>query len=77
MNRAVSADGTTIAFDRFGDGPPVIMAAGAFNTRATTEPLARALAQRFTALNYDRRGRATAATPRRTPSSGRSKTSAC
>ena len=57
MNTAVSADGTTIAFDRYGDGPPVLMAGGAFNTRATTEPLARALAQRFTALNYDRRGR--------------------
>jgi hypothetical protein len=51
MNTAVSADGTTIAFDRFGDGPPVIMAAGAFNTRAATEPLARALEQRFTVLN--------------------------
>jgi pimeloyl-ACP methyl ester carboxylesterase len=57
MNTAVSADGTTIAFDRFGDGPPVIMTAGAFNTRSATEPLARALEQRFTVLNYDRRGR--------------------
>jgi pimeloyl-ACP methyl ester carboxylesterase len=57
MNSAVSADGTTIAFDQFGDGPPVIMTAGAFNTRATTEPLARALQERFTVLNYDRRGR--------------------
>jgi pimeloyl-ACP methyl ester carboxylesterase len=57
MRTAVSADGTTIAFDRYGDGPPVIMAAGAFNTRATTEPLGRALAQHVTVLNYDRRGR--------------------
>jgi len=46
-----------IAFDRFDGGPPVIMAAGAFNTRSQTEPLARALAPRFTTLNYDRRGR--------------------
>jgi pimeloyl-ACP methyl ester carboxylesterase len=57
MNTAMSADGTAIAFDRYGDGPPVIMTVGAFNTRATTEPLARALEQRFTVLNYDRRGR--------------------
>jgi pimeloyl-ACP methyl ester carboxylesterase len=57
MDTVVSADGTVIAFDRFGDGPSVIMAAGAFNTRAATEPLARALEQRFTVLNYDRRGR--------------------
>jgi pimeloyl-ACP methyl ester carboxylesterase len=57
MKTVVSADGTAIAFDQFGDGPPVIMAAGAFNTRAATEPLARALEQRFAMLNYDRRGR--------------------
>jgi pimeloyl-ACP methyl ester carboxylesterase len=57
MRTAASADGTVIAFDRYGDGPPVIMTAGAFNTRSQTEPLARALAPRFTALNYDRRGR--------------------
>jgi pimeloyl-ACP methyl ester carboxylesterase len=57
VETAVSHDGTVIAFDRFGDGPPVIMAVGAFNTRSATEPLARALQQRFTVLNYDRRGR--------------------
>jgi pimeloyl-ACP methyl ester carboxylesterase len=57
MDTVVSADGTVIAFDRFGDGPPVAMTVGAFNTRSQTEPLARALAQQFTALNYDRRGR--------------------
>jgi pimeloyl-ACP methyl ester carboxylesterase len=57
MNTAVSADGTMIAFDQYGDGPPVIMTVGAFNTRSQTEPLARTLAPRFTVLNYDRRGR--------------------
>jgi len=57
MDAVASADGTVIAFDRYGDGPPVIMTVGAFNTRSQTEPLARALAPRFMALNYDRRGR--------------------
>ena len=57
METAVSADGTPIAYDRYGDGPPLITAAGAFCARATTEPLARALAAQFTVLNYDRRGR--------------------
>jgi pimeloyl-ACP methyl ester carboxylesterase len=57
MNTAVSADGTAIVFDRYGDGPPVIMTVGAFNTRSTTEPLAGALREQFTVLNYDRRGR--------------------
>jgi pimeloyl-ACP methyl ester carboxylesterase len=57
MERVRSADGTAIAFDRWGGGPPLIMVVGAFNTRATTEPLARALSWHFTVLNYDRRGR--------------------
>jgi pimeloyl-ACP methyl ester carboxylesterase len=57
MDTVASADGTMIAFDRYGGGPPVIMTVGAFNTRSQTEPLARAIAPRFTALNYDRRGR--------------------
>ena len=57
MNTTTSSDGTAITYDRFGGGPPVIMAAGAFNTRSATEPLAQALAPRFTVLNYDRRGR--------------------
>jgi hypothetical protein len=33
------------------------MVVGAFNTRATTAPLAAALKDRFTVINYDRRGR--------------------
>ncbi len=57
MSTVTSLDGTVIAFDQFGDGPPVIMTQGAFNTRATTEPLAKALAPQYTVLNYDRRGR--------------------
>ncbi len=57
MEEAVSADGTLLAFDRVGTGPPLIMAAGAFNDRSTTEPLGRALADRAVILNYDRRGR--------------------
>lgn len=57
MHRVRSVDGTDIAFDRLGAGPPVIMVVGAFNTRATTGPLATALQDRFTILNYDRRGR--------------------
>lgn len=58
MNTVTSADGTTIAFDRYGSGPPLIMVAAAFNTRSgSTEPLSVALQDRFTVVNYDRRGR--------------------
>lgn len=57
MQTVSSSDGTTIACDRYGQGPPMIMVVGAFNTRSTTAPLASALQERFTILNYDQRGR--------------------
>src|SRR5215831_12636189 len=57
MHETTSRDGTTIAFDRTGEGPPVILVVGAFNTRSTGAPLAAFLAPRFTVLSYDRRGR--------------------
>ena len=55
-----SADGTTIAFDTYGDGPPLILAGGAFQHRAIdsrTAALAQVLGERFTTYHYDRRGR--------------------
>jgi alpha-beta hydrolase superfamily lysophospholipase len=57
MNTVRSADGTTIAFDRSGQGPPVILVGGAFNDRSTAAPLAAELDSEFTVFNYDRRGR--------------------
>ena len=57
MNTVTSGDGTTIAFERFGEGPPVILVGGATTYRAMTRPLAEVLAKDFTVLNYDRRGR--------------------
>lgn len=57
MRTVLSADGTKIAFDQTGQGPPVILVVGAFNDRSTGAPLAGALASRMTVLNYDRRGR--------------------
>ena len=52
-----SKDGTRIAFDRIGQGPPVVMVAGAFYNRAFGNPWGEAIAPRFTVFNYDRRGR--------------------
>src|SRR5262245_9637825 len=52
-----SRDGTAIAFDQAGQGPPLIMVVGAFNDRHTGAPLTAALAARFTVFTYDRRGR--------------------
>jgi len=52
-----SADGTQIAFDRFGQGSPVVVVSGIFCDRQTTQELAEQLAQQFSVINYDRRGR--------------------
>ena len=58
---ATSADGTRIAYDRFGSGPVVIFVDGAMQFRAfdpQTGELAEPLAERgFTTVRYDRRGR--------------------
>jgi pimeloyl-ACP methyl ester carboxylesterase len=54
-----SADGTTIAFERSGTGPAVVLVDGALCHRAfgPARPLAAALADRYTVFTYDRRGR--------------------
>jgi pimeloyl-ACP methyl ester carboxylesterase len=57
MNRVQSKDGTTIAFDRLGVGPPLILVCGASTDRRANAPLAALLAEHFTVFNYDRRGR--------------------
>lgn len=57
MNKATSRDGTTIAFDRYGNGPPVVVVGGQLCDRALTRPTAKELAKHFTVFNYDRRGR--------------------
>lgn len=60
MEQVTSKDGTTIAFDRTGEGTPLVLVGGAFQHRAidqrTTE-LAELLARRFAVIHYDRRGR--------------------
>jgi len=57
VNEVHSSDGTAIAFDRLGDGPPVVLVCGASTDRMENAPLAKLLAECFTVFNYDRRGR--------------------
>lgn len=58
MKTVTSKDGTTIAYDKTGDGPAVILVTGATGTRLFGFPeLARLLEPHFTVYNYDRRGR--------------------
>jgi len=57
MRSVISKDGTSIAFDKSGEGPAVIMISGALTSRSANAPLATALEPHFTVFNYDRRGR--------------------
>jgi pimeloyl-ACP methyl ester carboxylesterase len=57
METVTSKDGTAIAFDRIGQGPPVILVSGGSVDRMSNAGLAQELASDLTVLNYDRRGR--------------------
>jgi pimeloyl-ACP methyl ester carboxylesterase len=57
METVTSKDGTTIAFDRLGSGPPVVLVCGGSVDRTADAALAQELASDFTVFNYDRRGR--------------------
>ncbi len=56
METTKSADGTVIAYDQTGDGPPLVVAVGAFCDRRTFVP-SPGLTSRFSVYTYDRRGR--------------------
>ena len=59
MSQATSRDGTAIAFDRMGEGPPLVLVDGALSHRGLgpMRGLADALAADFAVYRYDRRGR--------------------
>jgi pimeloyl-ACP methyl ester carboxylesterase len=59
MPKAISKDGTPIAFDRSGQGPPLILVDGALCYRSfgPMPKLVPLLTPHFTVFTYDRRGR--------------------
>lgn len=59
MQTVISADGTRIAYDRYGEGPALILVNGAMSFRKFKkfEQIATALSEHCTVINYDRRGR--------------------
>ena len=57
METVTSKDGTTIAFDRMGEGSPVVLVSGGSTDRMANAPVAELLATDFMVFNYDRRGR--------------------
>jgi pimeloyl-ACP methyl ester carboxylesterase len=58
METVASADGVTIAYERSGGGPALVIVNGALSIKATGAPLASLLESEFTVYRYDRRGRA-------------------
>jgi pimeloyl-ACP methyl ester carboxylesterase len=59
MQTVISADGTRIAYDRYGQGPALILVSGAMSYRKFKkfEQIATGLSEHCTVINYDRRGR--------------------
>jgi pimeloyl-ACP methyl ester carboxylesterase len=59
VNRVISSDGTSIAFERVGAGPPLVMvdAAGSYRDFCPLRPPVELLSGHFTVYQYDRRGR--------------------
>jgi pimeloyl-ACP methyl ester carboxylesterase len=56
-SEVTSKDGTTIAFDRSGEGPPLVLVSGALADRSAAAELAARLAPHLTVIAFDRRGR--------------------
>jgi pimeloyl-ACP methyl ester carboxylesterase len=57
LQHVTSKDGTTIAFERTGDGAPIVLVCGGSTARGSNVGLAAELAKDFRVYNYDRRGR--------------------
>jgi pimeloyl-ACP methyl ester carboxylesterase len=57
MDTVTARDGTAIAFDRLGEGPPVVLVCGGSTDRMANAGLAAELAGDHAVFNYDRRGR--------------------
>jgi len=57
LAHVLSVDGTRIAVETVGEGPPLVLTTGALQDRASVRLLAETLADRATVHTWDRRGR--------------------
>lgn len=57
LHRVTSADGTEISFERSGQGPTVVLVAQALSDLRDNRRLGALLADSYTVVNFDRRGR--------------------
>jgi pimeloyl-ACP methyl ester carboxylesterase len=63
MSTVTSADGTTIAFEQTGAGPAIIVVSNVAEDRTSVAGLVTALAEDFTVISFDRRGRGASGDP--------------
>ncbi|MFI0804199.1 Uncharacterized conserved protein YndB, AHSA1/START domain [Amycolatopsis lurida] len=63
MDTITSADGTTIAYEKTGSGPAIIVVSNVAEDHTSVAGLYTALAKDFTVLSFDRRGRGASGDP--------------
>lgn len=56
VEKVTSSDGTAIAYEKSGSGPPVVVIGGGLNDKAMFAPFAHILSGSYTVFNVDRRG---------------------
>ncbi|GHH43874.1 alpha/beta fold hydrolase [Lentzea cavernae] len=63
MSTLTSADGTAIAYEQTGSGPAIIVVSNVAEDRTSVAGLVTALAEDFTVISFDRRGRGASGDP--------------
>ncbi|WP_245713374.1 alpha/beta fold hydrolase [Nocardia rhamnosiphila] len=63
MQTVTSADGTTIAYEKTGSGPAIIVISNVAEDHTGVAGLAKALSEHFTVIAFDRRGRGASGDP--------------
>jgi mRNA-degrading endonuclease toxin of MazEF toxin-antitoxin module len=70
MKTVTSEDGTTVAYEKAGSGPAIVVVSNVAENHASLAVLAAALCQQFTVINFDRRGRGVSGDPLTTTRQG-------
>jgi pimeloyl-ACP methyl ester carboxylesterase/uncharacterized protein YndB with AHSA1/START domain len=63
LSTVTSADGTTIAYEKFGSGPAIIVISNVAEDHTGVAGIAKALSEDFTVIRFDRRGRGASGDP--------------
>ena len=75
MHTLTSTDGTQIAYQQTGEGPPLVLVHGAISDHSYWDPVRSALEARFSVYAIERRGRGHSGDASRTRSSANTRTS--